>query len=375
MFFLIYSSLLLVLAAIPALMVARNLSLFQPAKGAVVDPSTAISVLIPARNEQAGIGQAIESVLANRYVRLELIVMDDHSTDATGKIVAGFAGSDSRVRLELAPPLPEGWNGKQHACWNLAQAAKYEWLLFMDADVRLCDTALARILAEQQRTQCGLLSGFPKQVTASLAERMMIPLMYYVLLGYLPLDQMRASTKAEFGAGCGQLFLARRADYMAAGGHASIQASRHDGLQLPRSFRRAGISTDLFDAHDIASVRMYTDWASVLNGLQKNATEGMASAKLIGLFTILLLGAAVLPVCSLAHAIFYGWNWAATSMLVVATLLSFLPRAMIARRLESSWLGVALHPISVAVFVGIQWLAFLRQALGRGSVNWRGRPQ
>ncbi len=375
MLFVIYSSLLLGLAAIPALMIARNLPLFQLAKGDVVDPSTAISVLIPARNEQAGIRQAIESVLANRNVRLELIVMDDHSTDATGEIVAGLAGGDSRVRLEHAPPLPEGWNGKQHACWNLAQAATHEWLLFMDADVRLCDTALVRFLAEQQRAQCGLLSGFPKQVTESLAERMMIPLMYYVLLGYLPLDQMRASPKAEFGAGCGQLFLARRADYMATGGHASIQASRHDGLQLPRSFRRAGIRTDLFNASDIASVRMYTDWASVLSGLQKNATEGIANAKLIGLFTILLLGAAVLPIFSLAHAIFYGWNWPATSLLVVATTLSFLPRAMIAQRLESSWIGVALHPISVAVFVGIQWLAFTRQALGRGSVNWRGRPQ
>lgn len=368
------SCLLLVLAALPALMVVRNLPLFQLAHDASSEMEPArVSVLIPARNEQAGIGQAIESVLSNRHVDWELVVMDDHSTDATSQIVAERAAADARIRLEHAPPLPEGWNGKQHACWHLAQAARFEWLLFLDADVRLGDSAIVRILAEQRHAGCELLSGFPRQITVSLAERLLIPLMYYVLLGFLPLDQMRASRKAEFGAGCGQLFLVRREDYMAAGGHASIRASRHDGLQLPRSFRRAGMRTDLFDASDIASVRMYHDWSSVLHGLQKNATEGIANAKLIVLFTGLLLGAAVLPILSLAHALYHGWNWPAISLLLVASLLSFLPRILIARRLESSWLGAALHPLSVAIFVAIQWMAFARQAIG-GPVSWRGRP-
>ncbi len=364
---------LLALATLPLLMVLRNLPQFQRASLASPDPTSSVSVLIPARNEEAGLALAIESVLANQNVQLEVVVMDDHSTDATCDIVERIAATDARVRLERAPELPTGWNGKQHACWHLAHAARYDCLLFMDADVRLSTTALGRILAEQHRTQSALLSGFPKQITQSFSERLLIPMMYYVLLGYLPLDQMRASTKAEFGAGCGQLFLAQRASYMAAGGHASIRDSRHDGLQLPRSFRRNGQSTDLFDASDIASVRMYSGWASVMNGLKKNATEGIANPQLIAVFTVLLLGAAVLPIFSLAHAIFYGWSPLAGGILAVASAFSFVPRGLIAYRLETSWLGACLHPLAVILFLRIQWSAFIRQRLGLNAVTWRGR--
>ncbi len=383
---LLYALLVLGLAALPALMVFRNLPLFLLADSPAteqrhdgVESVEPISVLIPARDEEDGISAAIDSVLSNQGIELEVVVLDDHSQDNTSEIVGRIAESDARVRLIASQPLPDGWNGKQFACWQLSEQARYPLLLFMDADVRLEPQALESLIRELNSRQVQLLSGFPRQIMQSPAEQLLIPMMYFVLLGYLPLDQMRATTRPEFGAGCGQLFLTHRQAYAQADGHRSIRGSRHDGLKLPRSYRAAGLRTDLLDASSLAQVRMYAGTVQVGRGLLKNATEGIAQPRLIVLFTMLLLGASVLPVASFAHALFYGWaergvGWmAATIVLGCATCLSFWPRWWIARRLESGWLGWLLHPLAVAVFVALQWLAFARERFGLSPVSWRGR--
>lgn len=373
MIFTFYALALVALAALPTALVLRNLRLFQTATQAVPREERPVSVLIPARNEESAIADAVQSIVNGGWRRLEVIVMDDHSTDRTASIVAGLAASEPRLKLARAPELPAGWNGKQHACWQLARLAQSDLLLFMDADVRLEPDAIQRYVSEYEHRCADLLSGFPQQELGSLGERMLIPLMYVVLLGYLPLDQMRASCKPQFGAGCGQLFLATRDAYFSCQGHQKIASSRHDGLQLPRSFRSAGLRTDLFDASDIARVRMYRGWREVVPGLLKNATEGIAHPKLIVLFSILLLGGFTLPVFSFAHALFHGWPRLATLLLGVATGLSFVPRALLAHRLRHSLLDVALHPLAVLLLVALQWFAFLRQLFGGGPVAWRGR--
>ena len=370
---LVYASLLLLLAGLPTLMVLRNLPLFHRAPPMTDAHQPPLSVLIPARNEEAGIAATLDCVLANRGIELEVVVLDDHSTDRTADIVAEVSRRDPRVRLVSSAELPAGWNGKQHACWQLAGLARHERLVFLDADVHLAADALWRLSAEHDRGASGLLSGFPRQITVSLAERLLIPLMHFVLLGYLPLSQMRATRQVQFGAGCGQLFVTTRTAYRASGGHAAIKSSRHDGLQLPRCYRRADLSTDLFDASDVARVRMYSGWGSVASGLLKNATEGMANRRLIVPFTCLLLGAAVLPLLSLAYGLSAGWPTATLLVLGLASGLSFTPRAVLAARLGQSWLGVALHPLAVVIFVGLQWWAWLGAASGRGQVRWKGR--
>ncbi len=362
-------------------MVSRNLPLFAVAPKVDAHDLTEcpVSVLIPARDESEGIAAAIESVLENTHPAFELIVMDDDSTDDTAAIVRSFAQRDARVRLECSEKLPPGWNGKQHACWQLAGKSRFDLLLFLDADVRLQPDAISRTVAAMDQAQVDLMSGFPRQLTGTVSEELLVPMMYFVLLGYLPFDRMRASGKPEFSAGCGQMFLAKRHAYLEAGGHRSIQASRHDGLKLPRSFRLAGFKTDLFDAADVAQVRMYHGWREVMRGVLKNANEGMANKKLIFVFTALLLAGSVLPVFSFAHAVVYGWmsldsaRFWSTIMLGIATAMSFAARYQIARRWNQSLLGVWLHPVAVAWFLGLQWIAFLRDLLGREAVAWRGR--
>jgi len=159
---------------------------------------------------------------------------------------------------------------------------------------------------------------------------------------------------------------------MTFGGHSSIRDSRHDGIQLPRAFRRAGYQTDIFDATDIARCRMYTSTKEVSNGLLKNATEGIANVKLIVPFTVLLIGGSVLPGLSLLWGWIAGASWISLTILLVAFAISFVPRFLACQRFQQSYLGAALHPIGVVWFVVLQWVAILRKQLGM-KTQWRGR--
>ena len=245
-----------------------------PQAGSVCLPP--LSVLIPARDEEDGIAAAVESVLASTGVHFEVIVMDDGSIDRTADMVEAIAKKDARVRLERTQNLPIGWNGKQHACWSLAQAASHELLCFVDADVRLQPDCLARMAVLLIQGQRGLVSGFPRQVTETWFERLLLPLIHFVLLGFLPVERMRNTTDPAFAAGCGQFILVRREDYFACGGHAQIKTTMHDGLLLPKLFRQNGYRTDLADLTDLATCRMYRNARQVWQGLAKNATEGLA---------------------------------------------------------------------------------------------------
>jgi hypothetical protein len=333
-------------------------------------------VLIPARNEQDGIGPAVSAALASRGITLEVVVLDDHSDDATADVVRALADDDSRLRLVHAPELPEGWCGKQHACWVLAQEARSPVLIFQDADVRLAPDALARMtrfLLEESRAD--LASGIPRQETVGPLEQLVIPLVHFILLGFLPIDIMRRTTEPRFAAGCGQLFITTRAAYDRAGGHAAIRATLHDGIKLPRAFRAAGLRTDLFDATELATCRMYQSAGSLWSGLAKNAGEALGSPALIVPMTIVLLGGQVLPLALLGLGLasvpgpWPGW---ALALAMLAVAAAYYPRLAGAHRFRQSLAGALSHPLGVTVLVAIQWYALARHQLGRPA-NWKGR--
>ena len=366
----------LVLAVIPALLTLANLRLFRPPpEPPAGGPPPRVSVLVPARNEERAIGRLVADVLASEGVDLELLVLDDTSDDRTAEIVLECAERDSRVRLVRGDKLSAGWCGKQHACWQLARAARHDTWVFLDVDVVPARDAVARAVAFLEASGAALASGFPRQETGSFLEWLLLPLIHFVLLGYLPLARSRQVNDPSLAAGCGQLFVTRRADYERAGGHAAIRASLHDGVKLPRAYRRAGLVTDIFDATEIASCRMYSRSLDVWRGLSKNATEGIGSAATILPFTILLGGGAVLPPLLAGWGLatgFAGWPPGAVIVTLVAAALAYLPRVCDAIRFRQSLTSALVHPLGVAVFLAIQWVALVRKTLGLKTA-WRGR--
>jgi hypothetical protein len=288
----------------------------------------------------------------------------------------GIAAADPRVRLVAGRPLPAGWCGKQHACWQLAEAARHDTWVFLDVDVSPAPDAIARAVAFLDASGAALGSGFPRQATSCLLDWLLLPLIHFILLGYLPIARSRQDGSPGLAAGCGQLFVTRRADYEQAGGHAAIRASLHDGVKLPRAYRRAGLRTDIFDATDLASCRMYERNADVWRGLSKNATEGIGAPATIVPFTLLLAGGQILPVALVAWGLaggWRGWPWWAIPVACIAAALAWLPRLVDAVWFRQSLTSGVVHPIAVAVFLAIQWIALVRRQLGL-KTSWRGRP-
>jgi hypothetical protein len=367
-------------ATLPALLWVWNMLLYREPEacgceetGHCVLPDP-ISVLIPARNEERVIAAALTSLLASRGVNLEIIVLDDGSTDRTAEIVLSFAARDPRVRLESSSSLPGGWNGKQHACHALAAMARSSILCFLDADVRLAPEALVRMAAFLADSGSDLVSGFPRQETETPMEWLLLPLIHFVLLSYLPLAAMRTSPAPGLGVGCGQFLMVRRDAYRKSGGHAQIRSTMHDGLLLPQLFRRHGLRTDIADLTHLATCRMYHNAAEVWRGLAKNATEGMAAPARILPFTVLLFGGQILPLfLALSLLLVPGlYSGLGESLLLAALAASFVPRMLSVWKYRQPLLSACLHPLGVALLLTIQWYALLRKITGQ-QVTWKER--
>jgi len=358
----------LVLAAIPAALTLRNLALIR-APRPLVHRDRRISVLIPARDEAHNIGAAIDAVLASRDVELELIVLDDDSRDETANVVAERARRDARARLLRRQGPPPEFCGKPYACQALADQAGGDILIFVDADVRLSEDAIGALAAELSNSRAALISGIPRQMTGSLSERLVVPLMDFVLCGFLPISAMRRSTNPAFGAACGQLIAVRKDAYDAVGGHAAVAGRVHDGIALARRFRECGYETDIIDASRIATCRMYSSWTELRAGLAKNAHEGLGSPRGIVPWTLILLGGQVMPYLLLPAA----WSSiGARSASIAAIILGLTTRVMLAIRFGQSRAGIPGHAAGVALLVYIQWYALYRR-LSRRPLLWKGR--
>lgn len=355
---------LLVLAAIPFLLVLMNLSILRSTPRHAPQGDILVSILIPARNEVKNIGSALDAALGSMGVPVEILVMDDGSTDETAAIVRAYAARDRRVRLLTAPPLEEGWTGKVHACHHLSKAARGTHFLFVDADVRLGSHAAATMAGHAQATDSGLVSAVPRQIMGSLGELLTVPTINLLLLGYLPMGFMRLSRDPGLGAACGQLMLVEREAYHASGGHGAIRSRIHDGIQLARLFRRKGIMTDLLPGEDLATCRMYTGFGEAWVGFAKNAHEGMATPVALPVWSVLLLGGHVLPFVLLPIA--------ANPPLAGAALLSLATRTLVTSATRENAWSIPLHPLTTLVGLAIQWSVLLGIGHARRS-SWKGR--
>lgn len=340
-----------------------------------------VHVCIPARNEEANLDACVRAILASDDPHLRVYVYDDQSTDATPGILARLCESDARVIAAQTRPLSSGWVGKQWACFNLAQTALQgarddEYLLFIDADVRLAPSCIRRTRVQAMVMRADLLSSFPRQITQSIGEALLVPMIHFILFSYLPFARMRNTNDPSASAACGQFMFFRAGAYRQTGGHELCKDSMHDGVKLPRAFRKAGLRTDLFDATDISSCRMYHGLRASWRGFAKNAYEGLGSPALLIFLTVLHALGHVLPWVHVAWAAIVGTDQAPMAHHIVAAaavLINVFQRALLAARFRQSNLGAILHPVSIIMMTLVQWHSYALHLLGVRS--WKGRTQ
>lgn len=358
-------------ALLPAALAASNLVLLRtPETDAATDGL--VSILIPARDEAGTIAETVRAALASAGGGIEVLVGDDHSTDATAAIVSDLAAGDPRLRLVRIPALPAGWTGKNHACAHLAAEARGGHLLFVDADVWLQPPAAAGLVAHARRTGAALVSGVPRQIMGSPGEKLTVPMINFLLVGYLPVAMMRASPRPALGAACGQLLLIGREAYEAIGGHGAIRGYLHDGVKLPRLLRAAGYRTDLVAGHGLAVCRMYTSFSACWAGFSKNAHEGMATPRALPVWTLLLGLGHVLPPVLVLAGLFGALAGPAFFLATAALILSLATRAAITLVAGEPAATIPLHPVAVCVALAIQWNVLIRQKRA-GAAIWKGR--
>ena len=262
-------------------------------------PGPLVSVIVPARDEERGIGAAVRSLRALDYGNVEVIVVDDQSSDGTGAAAREAAGDDPRVTVISGAPLPEGWVGKPWACWQGVTRARGEWLLFTDGDVVHSPDSLGRTLAMARRLGRGGRTLLPTIDCVGAAERAVLPAALTAIATFVAPGPLARSARSRVAIAAGGYILMPRALYDRVGGHAAIRGRMVDDVCLAAAVKRAGSLLVPVPAGRLARLRMYHGAREVWDGWSKNASFAAAGGAAKGLVSAGTVAAlAVLPVAA-----------------------------------------------------------------------------
>jgi len=350
-------------------------SLKAPHSGSKVpQPAPSISVLIPARDEEANIEACLESLRKQDYPNFEIIVLDDNSLDNTANIVEQIAAKDNRIQLIRGDPLPEGWAGKPFACYQLANKSRGSWLLFADADTTHAPHMLRSVLALALKFRPSLLSGFPRQLAASLSQKVAIPVLYFVILSWLPLWWLQRSKEPKPSLAIGQFLLFPREEYWRIGGHKAVKSRILEDVWLGVEVIRHGGRHVAVDLSPVVSCSMYRSLGAMWEGFIKwiYSVAVLSRAALVGL---LIAGYAFF-----LAPFYWLWNdlfvvatptgWRAIVIFQVATIL--VMRWLVDNHFKESVVSTFLHPVGFSFLFLTALYAGSRRVVGAG-IHWKKR--
>ena len=341
-----------------------------------------ISILVPARDEEQSIERCIRSLVAQTYEQLEILVLNDHSSDATAAIVQRMIDKlpqqqQGRLRLLQGEELPPGWGGKNFACQQLAQHASGDYLFFTDADTVHDPKMVASVLDYMQSRKVSLLTAQPTYELASLGERLIVPLLTFTIMTLLPVALIPLRPEPSLATGNGQLLCFERSAYERIGGHASVKNRILEDVLLARAVKATGLRMIFVDAQDLVRCRMYHSFGEVWAGFSKNLFAFYNYAlpfALVGLMLNILLF--IVPPLLIITALFDITN---TTLLLAtgAYLLAVLMRVLLTLRFTHTQRGIMLllcflHPISIALECLIL-LNSIRWHYRKEGTVWKGR--
>jgi hypothetical protein len=325
----------------------------------------AVSVIVPARNEEASLGACLASLAQQEGVEFEMVVVDDGSRDRTRAIAQSFPG----VRVLEAGPLAPGWSGKSNALVTGVRQARGRWLLFTDADTVHLPGSLKRSLAEAREQGAAMLSYSPAQEVRGFWQHAVMPLVFSDLARAYPPAKVN-DPASPLAAANGQYLLVERAAYEAVGGHAAVAQDLLEDVALARAFKRAGYRLRFRYGGDAVRTRMYRSFGQMCEGWTKNLALLFPAARLAArrsLEFVWIAGGVGLA------------GWAAArgetrlaALVAAAASMGWLNLLRRVRRAHFGWVANLAAVAGLPVFT----LLLLRSALytrWRGKVVWKGR--
>ncbi len=340
-----------------------------------------ISICVPARNEQANIRSCVESLLAQDYPNLEVIAVDDRSTDLTLTHIKEIASREARLRPVSGQDLPPGWAGKPHALYQASAVARGEWLCFVDADTFLAPQAISSCYAKAIETKADLFTTLNHQVLVSFWEKVVMPLIMTALsVGFSP---RKVNDPAHRDAVAnGQFILIKRSIYDAIGGHERVKHHIVEDKAISEQIKWNGYRLVIANGAQFIRTRMYTSLVAMWEGWTKNMYLGLrehVGMLFLGAFgaALGLIAALFLPVWPVIGAIWYftsgsplGVGVMIEGLLIWGALL--LARAQVARRMQIPAWYAWTTPIGAGIFAGMMLASAWKVISGQG-VTWRGR--
>jgi len=320
-----------------------------------------VSVIVPARNEEASLADCLQSLATQSGVAFEIIVVDDHSTDRTREIAASVPG----VRLIAAGPLPEGWTGKNNAVTTGARQARGEWLLFTDADTVHLPGSLAAALKEAQENGAELLSYSPEQIAVTFWEMATLPVVFAELARQYSPSKV-SDPASPIAAANGQYILISRDTYDAVGGHAAIAGNILEDVALARNVKSAGRKIRFRYGANAVRTRMYRNYRQLRDGWTKNLALLFPNPGQLAVKSLLIGAFPWAAVCLMIAGIAKRSWWEVFVVFAFVWPMARLKRANFDWAME--FLG--------ALF-GMPMFAYLllrsKRAHANGSVTWKGR--
>jgi glycosyltransferase involved in cell wall biosynthesis len=330
--------------------------------------SERVAVLLPVRDEAADVVPCLRAVLAaaDRHDGVvDVVVLDDDSTDGTRALVDTVARDDARVTVLSGLPAPRGWLGKPWACHQLAQAVAPEVgaLVFVDADVTLAPDGLHATIGLLRSSGLDLVCPYPRQLAPTWSERLVQPLLQWSWMSTLPLRLAGRSGRPSLAAANGQLLCVDAQAYRRAGGHAAVRGEVLEDIALLRAVKRAGGRGVVADGTSVATCRMYSGWSDLRDGYGKSLWSAFGSpAGAAGALVVLTIVHVVPPVAALRGS----------RAGLVGYAASVAGRVLVARRTRGRVVpDTLLHPASVLLFDALVVDSFRRRRVG--TLRWKGR--
>ena len=259
-------------------------------------PVNDVSLLIPARNEEKNIDKLLNDLITLEDYFREVIIFDDESTDRTAEIVRSYADRDNRIRLITSTGLPNDWLGKNFACHQLSLHAEGEYLLFLDADVRISKGLINKTINYLIKKKVDLLSIFPTQEMVTWQEKMTVPIMHYILLTLLPLPLVRLTRFSSLSAANGQCMLFSAKTYREMILHEKFRKSRAEDIEIARYLKSKGRKVSCMTGVEQISCRMYHNLPEAVNGFAKNVIYFFGNSYLLAVVFWIVTTLGIVPI-------------------------------------------------------------------------------